>query len=135
MTTVELDQAEFDGLWQKWHQRARQPARPHRAQVEARAANDRRKADLGDYSFDRAVICDRARTVDLLIANNFHFENNCAILSIGGYPKGPFELVRTMLKRNPKLQVFALHDASVRRLQARPSRWRTTTRGSKGRRR
>jgi hypothetical protein len=70
------------------------------------------ESDLGDYSFDRAVICDRARTVDLLLANNFHFENNCAILSIDGYPAGPFETVRAMLKRNSKLQVFALHDAT-----------------------
>lgn len=69
--------------------------------------------DLADYSFDRAVICDRARTVDVLLANNFHFENNCAVLSIEGYPPGPFETVRTMLKRNPRLQVFALHDATV----------------------
>jgi hypothetical protein len=27
------------------------------------------------------VICDRAQTVDVLLANNFHFENNCAVLS------------------------------------------------------
>jgi hypothetical protein len=71
------------------------------------------EADIADYSFDRAVICDRARTVDLLLANNFHFENNCAVLAIEGYPPGPFETVRTMLKRNPKLRVFALHDATV----------------------
>jgi uncharacterized membrane protein YgcG len=70
------------------------------------------EADIGDYSFDRAVICDRARTVDLLVANNFHFENNCAILSIDGYPEGPFETIRTMLKRNPRLHVFTLHDAT-----------------------
>ena len=93
------------------------------------------ESDIGDYSFDRAVICDRARTVDLLIANNFHFENNCAVLSIGGYPEGPFELVRTMLKRNPKLQVFALHDASVAGLPAGVHSWRTTRPGSKGGRR
>lgn len=72
------------------------------------------EADVGDYSFDRAVICDRARTVDLLLANNFHFENNCAILSVDGYPQGPFETVRAMLKRNPKLAVYALHDATPR---------------------
>ena len=71
------------------------------------------ESDIGDYSFDRAVICDRARTVDLLLANNFHFENNCAVLSVDGYPQGPFETVRTMLKRNPRLQVFALHDATL----------------------
>ena len=68
--------------------------------------------EIRNYSFDRAVICDRARTVDLLVANNFHFENNCAVLSVDGYPEGPFSTVKAMLKRNPKLQVFALHDAT-----------------------
>ncbi len=71
------------------------------------------ESDIADYSFDRAVICDRARTVDLLLANNFHFENNCAVLPIAGYPPGPFETVRTMLKRNPRLQVFVIHDATA----------------------
>ena len=70
------------------------------------------EADLADYSFDRAVICDRARTADLLIANNFHFENNCAILSIDGYPESVFDTVKAMIKRNPRLHVFTLHDAT-----------------------
>jgi len=70
------------------------------------------EADIADYSFDRAVICDRARTADLLIANNFHFENNCAILSSDGYPEGVFDTVKTMIKRNPRLHVFTLHDAT-----------------------
>ena len=109
---VSLDQATFDGLWNRWLAVHRDPAglivrKPDRV------ASRPLESDIGDYSFDRAVICDRARTVDLLIANNFHFDNNCAVLSIGGYPKGPFETVRTMLKRNPKLQVFTLHDASL----------------------
>ena len=110
--TVRMDQATFDALWSKWRSAhgepkgliVRKPSKPSARPQES---------DIGDYSFDRAVICDRARTVDLLIANNFHFENNCAILSIGGYPEGPFDTVRTMLKRNPKLQVFAIHDATV----------------------
>lgn len=71
------------------------------------------ESDVADYSFDRAVICDRARTADLLIANDFHFENNCAILAVDGYPAGLFETIRGMLRRNPKLKVYALHDASV----------------------
>jgi len=70
------------------------------------------EADVGDYSFDRAVITDRSSAVDLLVANNFHFENNCAILSVDGYPPHAFEVVRKMLRRNPRLQVFALHDAT-----------------------
>ena len=109
---VRLDQATFDGLWQRWLAAHRHPAGLIVRKPE-RAVSRPQESDIGDYSFDRAVICDRARTVDLLIANNFHFENSCAVLSIGGYPRGPFETVRTMLKRNPKLQVFALHDASI----------------------
>jgi hypothetical protein len=110
--TVVLDQSDFDRLWNKWLAAHGSPdglivRKPQRAPIRTQ------ESDIGDYSFDRAVICDRARTVDLLLANNFHFENNCAILSIGGYPEGPFEVVRTMLRRNPKLQVFALHDASL----------------------
>jgi hypothetical protein len=46
------------------------------------------------------------------LANNFHFENNCAVLSVDGYPPGPFPTVLGMLKRNPRLQVVALHDAT-----------------------
>ena len=110
--TVVLDQSDFSRLWSKWLAVHGSPdglivRRSQKAPVRAQ------EPDIADYSFDRAVICDRARTVDLLLANNFHFENNCAILSIGGYPEGPFEVVRTMLRRNPKLQVFALHDASL----------------------
>ncbi|HWP43134.1 MAG TPA: hypothetical protein VNO14_07870, partial [Blastocatellia bacterium] len=110
--TVILKQEKFNEMWSQWVRvhgtppgliiRQDKPARPRRAEP-----------DLADYSFDRAVICDRARTVDLLLANNFHFENNCAVLAISGYPRGPFETVRAMLKRNPRLQVFVLHDASV----------------------
>jgi DNA-directed RNA polymerase subunit RPC12/RpoP len=110
--TVVLDQTDFNRLWNKWLAVHGSPdglivRKPQKAPTRAQ------EPDIGDYSFDRAVICDRARTVDLLLANNFHFENNCAVLSIGGYPEGPFDVVRTMLKRNPKLQVFALHDASM----------------------
>ena len=103
---------EFNGLWQRWVAVHGEPPGliVRKPQAKTKKVHE---PDIGDYSFDRAVICDRARTVDLLVANNFHFENNCAVLSIGGYPEGPFETIRTMLKRNPKLQVFALHDATI----------------------
>lgn len=110
-TRVPIDRATFEWMWNRWTSvhgtppgfiaRKAPPARPRPVEP-----------DLPDYSFDRAVICDKPATVDLLLANNFHFENNCAVLSIGGYPEGPFETVRAMLKRNPRLQVFALHDAT-----------------------
>ncbi|AFZ57396.1 hypothetical protein H6G54_25935 [Anabaena cylindrica FACHB-243] len=68
--------------------------------------------DVTVYSFDRLIVCDSATIAQLLIANNFHFENNCAILSINGYPQSIFNTTMEMLRRNPDLQVFALHDCS-----------------------
>jgi len=110
--TVRVSLPDFDAMWRRWQEVHGPPDG-----VIVRPKRDARKRlvepDVGDYSFDRAVICDRARTVDLLLANNFHFENNCAVLSVNGYPEGPFETVREMLKRNPRLQVFALHDATA----------------------
>jgi hypothetical protein len=114
-TTIGLEEAQFREMLTAWERVHGKPAglieRPT-ASV-ARRPSRTLEHEMVDYSFDRAVICDRARTVDMLLANNFHFENNCAVLTSDGYPPGPFETVRIMLKRNPKLQVFALHDATV----------------------
>jgi hypothetical protein len=111
-TFVPIDQTTFNRLWNRWLQAFGKPSGLIERVPDPPVPTDL-EADIGDYSFDRAVICDRARTVDLLVANNFHFENNCAVLSVDGYPKGPFPVVRRMLKRNPKLLVFVLHDATL----------------------
>ncbi|MDY7012917.1 MAG: MFS transporter permease, partial [Cyanobacteriota bacterium] len=68
--------------------------------------------EITAYSFDRAIVCDSAEIAQFLIANNFHFENNCAVLSIDGYPQNIFSTVMEMLRRNPELKVYAIHDAS-----------------------
>jgi hypothetical protein len=111
VATVAVPADRFNQMWARW-QKAHGTPKGVIVRKAAPAPARAPEPDLADYSFDRAVICDRNRTVDLLLANNFHFENNCAVLSSGGYPPGPFETVRTMLRRNPKLQVFALHDAT-----------------------
>lgn len=69
-------------------------------------------SDITTYSFDRVIVCDSAEIANLLIANNFHFENNSAILSINGYPENIFDTVMQMLRRNDDLKVYVLHDAS-----------------------
>ena len=69
-------------------------------------------ADLTEYSFDRVLVCDSVAIAQLLIANNIHFEHNCAVLSISGYPQAIFDTTMAMLRRNPDLQVIALHDCS-----------------------
>ncbi|MEG4630394.1 hypothetical protein QUB56_12375 [Microcoleus sp. AR_TQ3_B6] len=70
--------------------------------------------DVSAYSFDRLVVCDRPEIAQFLIANNFHFENNCAVLSITGYPQNIFDTTMEMLRRNPDLKVYALHDCTAR---------------------
>jgi len=68
--------------------------------------------NVSNYSFDRLVVCQTDEIAQMLIANNFHFENNCAILSISGYPQRIFETTMQMLRRNTELRVFAFHDCS-----------------------
>lgn len=75
-------------------------------------ANTAVSPDVSAYSFDRLVVCDRPEIAQFLIANNFHFENNCAILSITGYPQSIFDTTMRMLRRNPDLKVYALHDCT-----------------------
>jgi hypothetical protein len=69
-------------------------------------------ADVAAFSYDRVVVTDRWETAQMLVANRFHFEHNCAVLSRDGFPDGIAETVKEMLRRNPRLTVFALHDAS-----------------------
>lgn len=80
--------------------------------LEPQAASSPKSPDVAAFSFDRALVTDHADIAAMLVANNFHFENNCAILSADGYPAHAFETVMTMLRRNPHLRVFAVHDAS-----------------------
>ncbi len=103
----------FNKEWSRWAEVHGTP--PSMIVPAPRTQDSGRKvleSDLADYSFDRAVICDRAETVDLLVANNFHFENNCAVLTASGYPPQAFDAVKGMLSRNPRLKVWVLHDAS-----------------------
>jgi DNA-directed RNA polymerase subunit RPC12/RpoP len=76
-------------------------------------------SDLTSYSFDRALITQNADMASMLVANRFHFENNCAILAADGrYPANrAYDMILQMLKQNPALTVFALHDASAEGLR------------------
>jgi hypothetical protein len=63
-------------------------------------------------AFDRAVVTDRWGMARMLVANGFHLEHKCAVLSRDGYPAGGADTIKETLRRNPRLTVFALHDAS-----------------------
>jgi hypothetical protein len=110
---LRLPRAEFDVLLGRWiATHGAPPGLIRLARPEPPGRSAELDSELEAYSFDRAVICDRRDVVDLLLANDFHFENNCAVLSVDGHPRHAFDIVRKMLRGNPRLDVFVLHDAT-----------------------
>lgn len=73
--------------------------------------------EVSAYSFDRLVVCESDTIAHLLITNNFHFENNCAVFSVKGYPKNIFDTTMEMVRRNPDLKVYTLHNCSAQGLE------------------
>ena len=69
------------------------------------------------YDFDRVVVCDSPKIAQLLLKNNFHFENNCAVIAIDRYPQDTFVPIKEMLARTLDLKVFAVHDCSPQGLK------------------
>lgn len=69
-------------------------------------------SDILNHSFDKLLVCETNNIAHFLIANNFHFENNCAVLSVKGYPKNIFDTMLTLVKSNPNLKVYSLHNCT-----------------------
>jgi hypothetical protein len=111
-----IEQPQFEQWLNKWNSINNSPEKilssPQMTSLPA-APNP----EVTAYSFDRVVVCDSSKIAQLLISNNFHFENNCAILSIDRYPQSIFATTMEMLRRNPDLKVYALHDCSPQGLQ------------------
>ncbi|HEY0016562.1 MAG TPA: hypothetical protein VGC13_09600 [Longimicrobium sp.] len=80
---------------------------------EAGAAAEPPQLPADALSWDRVVVTDRWETAQMLVANGFHLECGCAVLSVDGYPECSADTVKEMLRRSPHLTVFALHDASA----------------------
>ena len=111
-----VNQTQFDEWLNKWNSINNAPVKilaPPQISSLPAAPNP----EVTAYSFDRVVVCDRPEIAQLLISNNFHFENNCAILTIDGYPQSIFTTTMGMLRRNPDLKVYALHDCSPTGIQ------------------
>ncbi|MBW4622966.1 MAG: hypothetical protein KME17_26860 [Cyanosarcina radialis HA8281-LM2] len=62
--------------------------------------------------FQQIIICDRPEIAQLLLANNFPLENNCAICDIDGYKLENWKKVKQAIERYPDLKIYVLHDAA-----------------------
>jgi hypothetical protein len=111
-----IDRSQFDRWLTRWNSINNPPEKilppPQTTSLPA-APNP----EVTAYSFDRLVVCDTPEIAQLLISNNFHFENNCAILSIDGYPQNIFDMTMEMLRRNTDLKVYALHNCTPAGIQ------------------
>jgi hypothetical protein len=81
--------------------------------TDAAAEPPRVPANVAAFAVDNVVVTDRWETAQMLVANRFHVGHDCAVLSLDGYPDGIAGTIKEMLRRNPRLTVFALHDAGV----------------------
>ncbi|NET44788.1 hypothetical protein, partial [Okeania sp. SIO2B3] len=106
----QTDINEWLKLWQEINGEVTNILPPSREMNEPMQIN----SEVTAYSFDRVIVCDTAEIAQFLIANNFHFEHNCAVLSIDGYPQNIFSTVMQMLKQNPDLKIYAFHSATPR---------------------
>lgn len=68
--------------------------------------------DLTDYGLPRLLICQHDEIAHMLLANRFHMETSCAILSLAAATPLP-DALREMLLRTPEAHVYLLHDASA----------------------
>jgi hypothetical protein len=73
--------------------------------------------DVAAFPADRVVVTQHAETAAMLVANGLDVEHGCAVLSLDGYPFGLAEAARETLRRNPRLTVLALHDATPEGMQ------------------
>jgi hypothetical protein len=73
--------------------------------------SEARAPDAGEYAFERLVLCDDDEIADVLLANGFHADHKCAVLSVNGYPTWAFELLIPRLRESPPTTVLVLHDA------------------------
>lgn len=72
-----------------------------------------REFDLESYGFDRVIVVQGDDIAEMLVANQFHFQHNAAIISIDGYPQHVANIVDQQLHQNPQTVVVMLHDASI----------------------
>lgn len=81
------------------------------------APGPRKEFDLESYGFDRVIVVQGDDLAEMLIANQFHFQHNAAIVSMDGYPAQVAGLVDRYLQNGAQsphgATVVLLHDASL----------------------
>lgn len=113
-TRPSLDYDAYASLFARWRTTYGEPAGQLKANAFARdVRRDERTQDAAEYGFDRLLVCGSDEIVDVLLANSFHVDNRCAVLSVTGYPSWAYELLMPRLRSSPPSLVAVVHDADV----------------------
>jgi hypothetical protein len=75
---------------------------------------DEEHSDWVGSSLDQlssVIVCDSTSMAQMLIANYFHLNHQCAIVSVTGYPQSTFQAIQRS-QYHSHLKVYALHDCS-----------------------
>lgn len=87
-----------------------------------------REPDIYDYGVSRIVIVERDALVDLLVRNELHAQEKALVLSSTGYPGYLLPVAERLLRENPTLPVFVLHDTLPPGEALNSEWWRRITR-------
>lgn len=68
--------------------------------------------DIFDYGVERILVVQHELMVDLLVKNNFHTDRSCLVVAANGYPAYISKRLPELVKANPAISFFFLHDAS-----------------------
>jgi DNA-directed RNA polymerase subunit RPC12/RpoP len=112
---VSVDAATFESLLARWTAQYGPPPRRLAERVfaaDARAGE--RASDTLDYGFERLVVADSDAIVDVLLANGFHGDHRCAVLSASRYPRWAYDLLLPRLRAAPPETIVVVHDADPR---------------------
>jgi hypothetical protein len=74
-------------------------------------APDATPPEIGDYGFDQLLVCDNDAIVVVLLANGFHADYKCPVLSYSGYPRRAFQTLAPLFRERPPRTLIVIHDA------------------------
>lgn len=107
---VSLDRTSFDFLYARWIEAHGEPG----GRLTRRGFGGDEPvlpAQVEALGFERLVVCADDAIADTLLANAFHADQKCPVLSVTGYPAHVYEALLPLLREHPPETVVVVHDA------------------------
>jgi hypothetical protein len=111
---VSIERSDFDELLARWITQYGRPEGRLPAQAFATAGHtEERDRSAADHPYERLLVCSSDAVVDFLLANGFHGDHRCVVLSASGYPGWARTALLPGLRAAPPQTIAVVHDADV----------------------